>query len=151
MKEYKKSTTSERRSVYNLNFKLLFYMKTLIHLEKSKWSATSPVTLCMLTGPLIFFAMAGVGIAPRDTEYRMGRWAFAEPEQAHSMYHRLYPEKIEGVKFMQQRVLYTSLTQTLFHLRPSYYQIHNHVSLQIKKKKRRKEIIKAKKRLTWSH
>jgi hypothetical protein len=64
------------------------------------------------------------------------------------MYHRLYPEKIEGVKFMQQRVLYTSLTQTLFHLRPSNYQIHNHVSLQIKKKKRTKEIIKAKKRLT---
>jgi hypothetical protein len=76
MKEYKKSTTSERRSVYNLNFKLLFYMKTLIHLETSKWAATSPVTLCMLTGPLIFFAMAGVGIAPRDTEYGMGRLSF---------------------------------------------------------------------------
>ena len=136
---------------YDLNFKHLFYMKTLNHLETSKWAATSPVILCMLTGPLIFFAMAGVGIAPRDTGYRTGRWAFAEPEEAHSMYHRLYPEKIEGVKFMQQRVLYTSPTQTLFHLRPSYYQIHNHVSLQIKKKKRTKEIIKAKKRLTWSH
>ena len=96
-------------------------MKTLIHLETSKWAATSPhvsqsspVTLYMLTNPLISFAMVGVALVPGDKEYRMGRLSFCRTwtSDLHISSSSLFG-KDWSIKFMHQKVMYTSDTNVI--------------------------------------